>query len=458
MIQGLRLVSWWAVAGALVLAVGCGGQRELASSVPTWVTERPAVPGYYLGIASTSKAQHPYNAVEVAKGRALSALAGEISVTVEATSVLNTLQRDARVSERFEEDIRSSSMEELEGHELVGIYESQDEVWAYFRLHKATYDRIKAERKSTAIAVAAGFFEAGLAAEQQRDVPSALDRFVRGLAALERYWGEVNLWQNAGGESIAVDQACLIGLNRVLNGLRLVPSVEEAELGFGTHYRGEVVVQALLDGGAVANLPLVGRYSRGTLPHRKEVRTNSDGMASVVLDGFDPGIRHAQLRVHVDVDDLMPDLPALAVQALIEGLDAPELVVPIRLIEPTVHVSGRESAFGAPLRERALQQALTSALSDRGIRISESEQHADLFIEVEADTQQGGQGQGFHTALLNASIRLVDRDGDLILQKTLNRVKGVQLNWEGASQAAYSKAGMEIRGSFLQEMMESLYQ
>ena len=74
------------------------------------------------------------------------------------------------------------------------------------------------------------------------------------------------------------------------------------------------------------------------------------------------------------------------------------------------------------------------------------------------DTQQGGQGQGFHTALLNASVKLISEGGDLILHKSLDRVKGVQLNWEGASQAAYSKASMEIRGSFLQEMMESLYQ
>ena len=443
---------------AALLFASCGSQRQLADSTPAWVTERPAMPGYYLGIASTSKAQHPFNAAEVAKSRALSALAGEISVKVEATSVLNTLQRDARVSQRFEEDIRSSSQEDLEGYELVGVHETDSEVWAYYRLNKATYDRIKAERKSAAVAVAAGFYEAGLAAEQSRDVGSALDRFVRGLSALERYWGEVNWWQNAAGERVAVDQACLIGINRVLNGLRLEASVSEVELGFGTHYRGEVVVQTLLEGGAVPNLPLIARYSRGTLPHRKVVRTNGDGMAAVVIDGFDPGVRRAELRVNIDVDALMPELPGLAVQALIDGLEAPELLVPIRLVEPTVFISGRESAFGGPTRDRALQQALSSALSERGVRITDSEAQADLIIELTSDTQQGGQGQGFHTALLNASIQLMDRNGDLVLHKTMDRVKGVQLSWDAASQAAYTKASMEIRGSFLQEMLESLYQ
>ena len=274
--------AWVALAGALLMAAaGCGGQRQLSSAAPPWVTERPMVPGYYLGIASTSKAQHPFNAEEVAKSRALSSLAGEISVRVEASSVLNTLQRDARVSQRFEEDIRSSSEEDLEGYELVAIYESADEVWAYYRLHKATYDRIKAERKAAAVAVAAGFYTAGLEAERQRDVASALDRFVRGLSALERYWGEVNLWQEGGGETVAVDQACLIAINRVLNNLRLEPADPEVVLGFGTRYRGELVVQTLLEGGAVANLPLIARYSRGTLPHRNVVRTNGDGIAVV---------------------------------------------------------------------------------------------------------------------------------------------------------------------------------
>ncbi len=457
-----RFLRWsFMVGGVALLAAatwGCGGQRKLAAAAPPWVNERPAVPGYYLGIASATKSQHPFNAVEVAQQRALSALAGEISVKVEATSVLNTFQDNMRVTQRFEEDIRSSSEEDLEGHELVGVYESANEVWAYYRLHKATYDRIKAERKQAAVAVAAGFYEAGLQAEQQRDVASALDRFVRGLAALEMHWGEVNLWQDAGGKQIAVDQACLIGLNRILNGLRLDANERQVALGFGSHYRGEVAVQVLLEGGPVANLPLIGRYSRGTLPHRKVVRTNADGMAAIPLDGFDPGLRHTELRVHIDVDDLMPELPGLAVQALIEGLEAPELVVPVELIEPVVYVSGRESAFGRPSRDRLLQQALSSALSERGVRITDTEAEADLIIELEADTQQGGQGQGFHTALLNASVKLISEGGDLILHKSLDRVKGVQLNWEGASQAAYSKASMEIRGSFLQEMMESLYQ
>ena len=456
------LVRTWLVVGGVALLIigmwGCGGQRELAAAAPPWVQERPAMPGYYLGIASVTKSQYPFNAVEAAKQRALNALAGEISVKVEATSVLNTFQENTRVTQRFEEDIRSSSEEDLEGHELVGTYEGADEVWAYYRLHKATYDRIKAERKNAAIAVAAGFYEAGLQAEQQRDVAGALDRFVRGLAALEKYWGEVNLWQHTGGKQVAVDQACLNGLNRVLNGLRLEANERDVALGFASHYRGDLAVQVLLEGGPVANLPLVARYSRGTLPHRTLVRTNADGMASISLDGFDPGLRRTELRVHIDVDELMPEMPALAVQALIEGLAAPELVVPVELIEPVVFVSGREFVFGQPARTRALQQALSTALSERGVRITEAEGEADLIIELEADTQQGGQGQGFHTALLNASVKLITADGDMILHKSLDRVKGVQLNWEGASQAAYSKAGMEIRGSFLQEMMESLYQ
>lgn len=454
----LNLLIWIGFACIALAVGGCGGQRELVAAQPAWVTERPAIPGYYVGIASVTKTQHPFNAVEVAKQRALSDLAGEISVKIEASSVLNTLQENTRVSQRFEEDIRSSSEEDLEGYELVGVYEGTDEVWAHYRLHKATYDRIKAERKQAAVAVAAGFYEAGLQAEQQHDVGSALDRFVRGLAALEAYWGEVNLWQDAGGKQIAIDQACLISINRILNGLRIDAAEREVVLSFSSHYRGELTTQVRLNGGPVANLPLVARYSRGTLPHRKEVRTNADGIASVVLDGFDPGIQHAELRVNVDLDELMPELPGLAVQALIDGLEAPQLVVPISLLEPTVCITGREFAYGRPAMDRSLQRALSSALSERGVRVTEVESEADLIIELEANTAQGGQGQGFYTALLTASVKLLAEDGALVLHKTLDRVKGVQLNWEGASQAAYTKAGMEIRGSFLQEMLESLYQ
>lgn len=449
---------WILMVCCIAILTGCSGLRQVAAPEPEWMTQRPQVPGYYIGIATASKSQHPFNAIEVAKQRALSALAGEISVKVEASSVLNTLQQNDRVNQRFQENISSSSEEDLEGFELVSVFEGELEVAAYYRLNKAAYDQLKAERKRTAIAVAAGFYEAGLEAENSRDVGSALDRYVRGLAALEKHWGEVNLWTGRDGRNLAIDQSCLIGINRILNGLSLESSSREYLLSFQTHYRGEVAIQAMLDGGAVKNLPLICRYTRGTLPHRRGVITNADGMANVVLDGFDAGLRHSELRINIDIDGLLPDLPGLAVQALIEGLEAPELIIPIKLVEPVIYVTGRESTFGSPNQNRALERALTSAVSERGVRVCNAEGEADLIIELESDTQRGGEGQGFHTALLTASVQLLDLNGDVILHKSLDRVKGVQLNWEGASQAAYSKASMEIRGSFLQELMESLYQ
>jgi hypothetical protein len=83
---------------------------------------------------------------------------------------------------------------------------------------------------------------------------------------------------------------------------------------------------------------------------------------------------------------------------------------------------------------------------------------ADATLTISADTRQSGSGQGFYTALLDATLILRDKQGAPVLQRNLERVKGVQTNWDNAAEEAYRKASMEIRGAFLDELLQKLYQ
>jgi hypothetical protein len=109
------------------------------------------------------------------------------------------------------------------------------------------------------------------------------------------------------------------------------------------------------------------------------------------------------------------------------------------------------------VRTPALSEALRAALSERGCALTEDVRTADLRITIEADTREAGSGSGFFTATLDASVVIRGVDNAVILQRNLERVKGVQLNFESASAEAYRKAGQELRGAFLDELLKSLY-
>ena len=96
--------------------------------------------------------------------------------------------------------------------------------------------------------------------------------------------------------------------------------------------------------------------------------------------------------------------------------------------------------------------------SDVGIQWVNRAAEADLKLTLQADTRRGGSSSGFYTALLDAQIVLETIEGEAILQRNLQSVKGVQLNWAAAHGEAYRKAQVEIQRDFIQELLKSLYQ
>ena len=440
--------------------VGCSGSKELQNPAPAWVQGLPMEPSHYIGIASAPKASFPGRAMEVAKERALGDLARTIAVKVATTTSLNTLQMDERVSSSFRENSTSTSGADLEGYELAGTWESETEAWAFYRLNRARWAAIVAERKAAATDVAMGFYLSAREAVAAGDVLTAVDRYLRGMEALQPYWGELNTGQLPDGSTLTVDRACLDGITELVAGLRLEAGSDEVELGFQQQFRGTLTVQAFSNHLAVAQLPLHYRYDRGTLPRTGTQPTNSDGILEIPLQGFESGIDRSEVIVTMKLAEALSDGHLTGAASLLEGLALPELRVPVRLLSPAVYVEARERMFGSPMSANRLgvADALTEALHAQGWVVTDIESEADLLLDIESDTEKAGSGNGFHTAYLNARVKVIDaRNGNLILQKNLDRIKGVQLDWDAAGNAAYDKAGREIKGRFLSDLVESLY-
>ena len=213
-----------------LLIAGCAGTNQWGEA-PAWVNERPRISSDYIGIASAGKTPFDSDAFATAQKRALAELAGQIRVKIEASSILHTTQFQGIAGQNFEERIQSAATEDLEGYELVGRYENETEIWAYYRLNKATYQRILSERKAADLEIAGGHFESALVAQKQGNAALAMDGYIRCLEDLETHWGEVNLWQGAGGE-IALDRAALDGISRLMGDMHLEAQVDGVKLSF----------------------------------------------------------------------------------------------------------------------------------------------------------------------------------------------------------------------------------
>ena len=434
---------------------GCSGSKQWGET-PSWIDERPRISGDYIGIASASKAQFGDDAFGTAQKRALAELAGQIRVTIETSSILHTTQFQGIAGQNFSEKIKSAATENLEGYEMVARYENESEIWAYYRLSKATYQRILAERKAADLEVAGGHFESANGAHKQGNASMAVDRYIRCLEALETHWGEINLWTSSQGE-LALDREAIDGVSRLMSDIELEAKAERIELSFSERYRSTFACSASIGDLPLSNIPIIWRYNRGTLPKSDGSQTNASGEVLIGLSQFEPGTRHSELKIELDLDHLAPLIEASPARAFFSHLPVPSLSIPIELIAPTIYFDTEEKILGKKRDQQLLRHSIAQGLSDQGVTWVQSRKDADLILELSADTRNAGSGSGFFTAKLNASVVLKTPDGQPVLQQNLEEIKGVQLDWEGAHQEAYRKATLEVKGRFMRQLVNALY-
>ncbi len=452
------LLNWLSMAASFVLLNACAGSKDIAEPLPAWVENRPQIQGYYIGVANASKIQFPFDAAERAQRSALAELAGQIRVSIDAKSVLHSSQFQGIAGQSFSETITSSSVEELEGYERMGYYENKTDIWTYYRLSQSTYERIRSERKTAALQLAGDYWMAAQEAIQKNDVQQGLDRFIRSLESLENYWGEINRWKAPEGETIALDRACIDGISHLISGLRLAGQSNEIILSFQQRYAGTASCEVKFEETPIAGMPVEWSYNRGTLPKKANRTTGENGISEILLEGFESGVSRSELEARIPLNQLMPNLKGSKVSALIGTLSDPQQVWPIKLVTPTLYIETEESISGESSKQKKLRDALAQGLNDAGLNWVNTLEEADLKLTLRADTRQAGSGSGFFTVYLDASILLETIDGMPILQRNMQNVKGVQLNWNAAHEKAYSNAQSEIQGPFIQELLNSLYQ
>lgn len=438
---------------------GCASLSKVEMEKPIWITEKPINSSYYIGIAGVSKNQFPYNAEEVARENALNSLAREIRVKVSSSSLLSTLQVNNWVEESFASNIESTVVEDLEGFNLVDTYESPTEVFVYYRLSKSEYARILAERKEVSLGNAYGHYIDAERKISEGAISGAIERYLMGLDAMSKYLGELNPYVGDNGTTFDLDRALLNGMSDAISGLVLTHEKENIKLLLNNRYTDKVTISSVFNNNIVFGIPLIYTYNRGAIPVRGTTTTSGNGIVEIPLNGFTPGVNRSELIVEVDILSFSKVLNINSpLRPLLASTTSTPLRIPVILERPQVFVVGAEKMFQQTLSQGELIPALRAALIEEGVEVLEQGTSSALTLTVNADTKAGGSGSGFFTAYLDATIELTDENGKLIMQKNLERIKGVQLDRIKAGQEAYRKAAIEIKGKFTSRFVGALYE
>jgi hypothetical protein len=451
------------------LLVACKGSQQTSRTEtpattieperPNWVKSRPMSDSYYIGIGRAVKTlPEPH---ETAKKNALNELASEISVVVEGNSLLHSFERKNQFDETFTSTIKTRTNEQLEGFELVESWENNSEYWVYYRLSKSEHARLKAERKAKAIGTATDLLVRSRASVNSGDLRSAFDQALKGLLAMKDHWGE-NDQVDVGGKQVPLANELYNDLQKLTSNVRFSILPERCTLAYEDGFKREMLITARYESNGsrqdLSQLPIMISYPgiAGKVTEMKS--TDAEGHVSttvqrVALNGSAP-----ELLVKLDQEALVSkEHDQALVKPLLAGLTIPENRIPIDIRMPRVYMRSNESNLGKPVNDAGVALAIKEELSKTGFRFVDKAGDADLLMDLNATTREGGSSNGFFTTFLDVNFSFRDRRSqEVVYEGGRQGVKGVQLDHVKAGLEAYKKASQEVKKELVPAMMSSI--
>jgi hypothetical protein len=394
-----------------------------------------------------------------AKQNALSDLASEIKVNINANSLLYTLEREYKFEQEFRETIRTSSDLNLEDFRLVEVWEDATSYWVYYTLDKSVYAEKQRQKKESAESLALDFLSKAESAGTDGRFAESIDFYLRGLQALEEFWGESNE-ASYRGKSIYIDNELFSGLKMALNGVQ-IEADEVPVLNFQNGYqtKGEFLITQSSSGLPLSGVP-INYFYQGLYGRIKgNMTTNVDGRVVIPITEAERSSKPNKLTLEVDRDVLFGAFSGdRFMKKLTESLNVPSRVTTIEYNPPLVHIDASEKNLGKELSGQPISAAIVSSLNRKGVRFTEEAKKSDVIIKLNSDTKSTGETQGFATVRLELDVEVVDpRAQESVYKVSKSDVKGVDLTFEKAGMKAYQNFTKNIESELMRKLANDLF-
>jgi hypothetical protein len=445
-----------------LLAAGCGSQKKTAQtdarSQPAWVGGKPIESTYYAGIGMAYKTAGADFAA-IAKNNALNDLASEISVTVSSSSLFYQVEQADQLREEFQANTRLKSKENLEGYELVGTWENNEQYWIYYRLNKYDYELLKQQRQQKAVAQAKQFFEKAEEFKSAGQYAESLKFCTKAFAALRDYLGDP-IKSDWHGKEVFLSVELYSFMQQTLSDISLLPAFPKINVKRGEGVSAEMLTYSAFGklGEPLINLPIFFYFSEERLKNN-QLYTNSLGQASYTLGKIVSLNNSAYMQANVNMVALVSEATEDAfVRKLLAKLSGPEAKIAITILKPKVYLTSTELNLNVPMNSQLLASAFRQSFVNNGFELATKAADADYLLAITSNTRPGtAQGQ-FSTAILDATITMHRHSGELIFERQLQGNMGMQLNNEAAGEDAYKKLATEINRRIFREMRRQVFE
>lgn len=357
---------------------------NLYAKVPQWVTRRPADDTKYIGIgvAPVSDPDHR----NIATTNALLEIANQISVNIQSSSFMQTLDVDGRSKELFEEKVKASVVADVSGHQLKGTYQSKTHYYVYYELDKKKYEKSVADQKKKGIELGLDYYTKGRAAEASHAYVNAVKLYAQGLEAVEPYL-HLDLTAKVDGRRVDLPTELYNACIGVFSGFELVPNLTEVNVEAYKPCPDPLAVCLSKAGEVVPNIAMKASFTTGEGALTADTKTDITGTAVFYVTNVTS--KEAIQTVDVKIDDsFLADLPE-SYKALIDTAMLPKVTFTLVLVSPDY------TAFFDVLRNDidACEKQIRSILVNNNFDLS-SDNNADFYVSLSTVYEEGGKVAG----------------------------------------------------------------
>lgn len=357
---------------------------NLYAKVPQWVTKRPADDTKYIGIgvAPVSDPDHR----NIATTNALLDIANQISVNIQSSSFMQTLDVDGRSKELFEEKVKASVVADVSGHQLKGTYQSKTHYYVYYELDKKKYEKSVADQKKKGIELGLDYYTKGRAAEASHAYVNAVKLYAQGLEAVEPYL-HLDLTAKVDGRRVDLPTELYNACIGVFSGFELVPNLTEVNVEAYKPCPDPLAVCLSKAGEVVPNIAMKASFTTGEGALTADTKTDITGTAVFYVTNVTS--KEAIQTVDVKIDDsFLADLPE-SYKTLIDTAMLPKVTFTLVLVSPDY------TAFFDVLRNDidACEKQIRSILVNNNFDLS-SDNNADFYVSLSTVYEEGGKVAG----------------------------------------------------------------
>lgn len=448
----------------ILLVAGCSPSATQKGPPPNpppdWLTAKPQTGSYYVGIGHSIKGGQN-NYVQEAKKSALEDLVSEIKVNVSSTSVLTQIDQNKEFREKYEQMIQTTAADELEEFEVVDTWQDEKNYWVYYRLSKLRYKGIKDQQKRDAVTLALDFFTKARQSERENNQVQALGFYYQGFRAVEKYLAEP-ITLTFEGKEIILTNEIYASMQQLLDNIALSATPSQIQVNRRVAESGQSVVIRASDRkthGTLADLPLHAGFEKGAGDVFPSYKTDAVGQVKILITKI--GSRDLEQTVGVSVDLLAfaGDNPSEIFRLVSSKMTLPKVSILMEVKRPLVFLSADEKNFGKARQTMQVTNKVKNFLTSEGFEFTDEKQKAELLLAITSDSEKGAVSGSIYISYVTAVVHVsTARDNKEIYATTLDRIKGYSLDYERASQEAYTECLKVLDKEKLPELLNAILQ